>query len=233
MTASVEQTSICRHNTRSRESSVDHEEQVFRHPDPCDQLFIRPLLLSLVLLLIAFPAASHAIVTTAITSDGTLPTLSTISPLNPMGVCTGGCSISGGTIRGTNQFHSLGLFNVGTLDVATFNGPNGIVNILTRVTGGVRSDIDGTIRTTIPGANLFLMNPSGIMFGPNASLDIGATLSPPQPGSFFATTANYLRLADGMGFSAIPNFAQDALLTSAPVAAFGFLNSSPASITVD
>ncbi len=97
-------------------------------------------------------------------------------------------------------------------------------NILSRVTGGNPSNIFGTIQTTGFGsANLFLMNPAGIVFGPSASLNVG--------GSASFTTADYLRFADGAQFHAIPG-PQDASISSAPVAAFGFLGSNPAAITV-
>ena len=72
-------------------------------------------------------------------------------------------------------------------------------------------------------ANLFLMNPAGIVFGPNASLNVGGSVS--------FTTADYLRLADGAKFNALPG-PQDAAISSAPVAAFGFLGTNPAAITV-
>jgi len=69
-------------------------------------------------------------------------------------------------------------------------------NILGRVTGGNISNIFGTIQTTGFGsANLFLMNPAGIMFGPNAQLQVD--------GAFHATTADYIALADGTKFNAL------------------------------
>ena len=222
MTASVEKTSLCRDNTRSRESSVDHEDQVFRHSDPFDQLFIRPLLLSLVLLIIAFPAASHAVVTTAITSDGTLSTPTTVTQNGNVFNITNGTRPG----NGPNLFHSFGLFSVGMGDIANFSNNTGLLtsNILSRVTGGNPSSIFGTIQTTGFGsANLFLLNPAGVLFGPTATLNLG--------GSFHVSTADYLRLTDGVRFNAIPG-PQDALLSTAPVAAFGFLGSNPGSITI-
>jgi filamentous hemagglutinin family protein len=159
---------------------------------------------------------THAAFTTNLTADGTLGTIVTQ---------TGKVyDINGGTIKGTNQFHSLRQFSVGTGDTASFNGPAGIQNILGRVTGGQQSQIDGTIKSTITGANLYLMNPAGVLFGPNASLNLS--------GSFHVTTADYLRLADNVRFNAIPDAAKDGLLTTAPIAAFGFLGPNPASITV-
>src|SRR5215813_10927970 len=99
-----------------------------------------------------------------------------------------------GQIRGPNLFHSFGQFNLSRGESATFTGPNTIANIIGRVTGGSPSSIDGTIRSQIPGANLYLLNPSGVLFGPNASLDV--------QGSFHVSTADYLKMADGAQFHA-------------------------------
>jgi filamentous hemagglutinin family protein len=137
--------------------------------------------------------------------------------------------ITGGTrpANGPNLFHSFGQFSVGQGDTAQFLNTTPAIptsNILGRVTGGNISSIFGTIDTmSYPGANLFLMNPAGIVFGPNASLNVGGSVS--------FTTADYLRLADGARFNAIPG-PMDASISSAPVAAFGFLGSNPAAITV-
>jgi filamentous hemagglutinin family protein len=138
-------------------------------------------------------------------------------------------NITGGTRPGggANLFHSFGEFGVPSDNVATFLNDSALptTNILSRVTGGNPSNIFGTIQTQGFGnANLFLMNPAGIVFGPNASLNVG--------GAAHFTTADYLRLSDGVQFTAMPS-AQDALLSVAPVAAFGFLESNPASILVD
>ena len=136
--------------------------------------------------------------------------------------------ITGGTrpSNGSNLFHSFGEFSVPTNNIANFLNETALPtnNILGRVTGGNPSNIFGTIQTTGFGnANLFLMNPAGIVFGPSASLNVG--------GSATFTTADYLRFADGAQFRAIPG-PQDASISSAPLAAFGFLGSNPAAITV-
>ncbi len=127
---------------------------------------------------------------------------------------------------GTNLFHSFGAFNINHPESATFT-PNGslgpIANVLGRVTGDSASTIDGVLRSTIPNANLFFINPHGVAFGPHAQLDV--------PGSFHVSTADYLRLEDGVRFDAQPS-ANDALLTTAPPAAFGFLSEQPAGISV-
>jgi filamentous hemagglutinin family protein len=137
-------------------------------------------------------------------------------------------SITGGTRpgNGTNLFHSFGEFGVPTNNIANFLNETALPtsNILSRVTGGNPSNIFGTVQTTGFGnANLFLMNPAGIVFGPNATLNVG--------GSVTFTTANNLRLNDGVLFNAVAGPA-DTLLSAAPVAAFGFLGSNPGAITV-
>ncbi|MDM8558778.1 filamentous hemagglutinin N-terminal domain-containing protein, partial [Candidatus Parabeggiatoa sp. HSG14] len=101
-----------------------------------------------------------------------------------------------------NLFHSFQDFNLNSLESATFSGPNSVQNILSRVTGGNPSNIDGLIRSTIPNADFYFLNPNGIMFGPNAQLDV--------QGSFHASTADYLRLGDGGRFDA--RYPSDSLL---------------------
>ncbi|MDM8567793.1 filamentous hemagglutinin N-terminal domain-containing protein [Candidatus Halobeggiatoa sp. HSG11] len=127
-----------------------------------------------------------------------------------------------GQQHGGNLFHSFQDFNLNSLESATFSGPNSVQNILSRVTGGNPSNIDGLIRSTIPNADMYFLNPYGIMFGPNAKLDV--------QGSFHASTADYLRLGENGRFDA--RYPSDSLLTVAPVEAFGFLDSSIAPISV-
>jgi len=127
-----------------------------------------------------------------------------------------------GQQHGNNLFHSFKEFNINTGETATFTGPDAVQNILTRVTGGQRSFIDGTLRSEIPNANLYLLNPSGILFGKNASLDIS--------GSFHASTADGVNLGgDGKFLARSPN---NSVLTAAPPSDFGFLDSQPASIEI-
>ncbi|QIR40881.1 S-layer family protein [Tolypothrix sp. PCC 7910] len=116
--------------------------------------------------------------------------------------------ILNGLDKGNNLFHSFSNFSVPTGGSATFdlvNTPN-TTNIFSRVTGSNISTIDGLI-STVHGNNpvsLFLMNPNGILFGPNAKLNIS--------GSFLGTTANTIKFADGTEFSAV-NLTEKPLLT--------------------
>jgi filamentous hemagglutinin family protein len=119
--------------------------------------------------------------------------------------------INGGATRGANLFHSFQEFNVGEGRSVYFTNPAGIENILTRVTGTNPSNIFGTLGVSGGNANLFLINPNGIIFGRNARLDVG--------GSFTATTANAIKLGDTGLFSASEP-ATSNLLTVRPSALF-------------
>lgn len=159
-----------------------------------------------------FGAPAHA----AVTLDGTL---------GPPAALTGpnyAIPDSVGQTQGNNLFHSFGQFSLTSAETATFSGASNIQNIIARVTGGELSSIDGRISSQIQGANFYLINPSGVVFGPNASLDVS--------GSFHVSSADYLRLADGGIFHASNPGASN--LTVTPPAAFGFLTSSPAAIRV-
>ncbi len=136
----------------------------------------------------------------------------------PLDSSTPGDRIEGGARRGDNLFHSLQQLNIDTGRSVYFSDP-GVDNIITRVTGGTSSQIDGILGVQ-GNANLFLINPSGIIFGAEAQLDVG--------GSFTATTADAIEFGDRGNFSAT-NPTAVPLLTVQP-SAFVFNQINPAPI---
>ena len=144
---------------------------------------------------------------TQVAGDGTT---STLVNGNDLIACSASlCQVTGGTQVGDSLFHSFAEFSVQSGDEITFVGTD-IDTIFTRVTGA-RSFIDGTISTTTNGStDLFLLNPQGIIFGENATLDI--------EGSFIATTADRVIFNDGAFFSATDTRLSSGLLSiSTPV----------------
>ncbi|MHC5758765.1 filamentous hemagglutinin N-terminal domain-containing protein [Nostoc sp.] len=135
-----------------------------------------------------------------VSSDGTLPT--TVKTQGNITI------IEGGTQAGSNLFHSFKEFSVRDGTTAEFNNIDGVQNIISRVTGSSVSNIEGIIKAKYT-ANFFLINPNGIVFGPNASLQIG--------GSFVASTASSLNFADGIKFSATDTQTTPLLTVSVPI----------------
>ncbi|MBT9315998.1 two-partner secretion domain-containing protein [Leptothoe spongobia] len=165
--------------------------------------------------------ATNGIIPTAqaqISPDNTLPTNSVV----PNG-CTI-CPIGGGTltIDGQTLFHSFQQFSIPIGGAALFQNDPSLTNIVTRVTGGLPSDIDGAIAAQ-GNVDLFLLNPNGIIFGPNAVLQV--------PGSFIASSADNVVFNDGSIFSARTANTPPLLTVSTPVGLN--LGTMPGEIRVD
>lgn len=129
-----------------------------------------------------------------------------------------------GQRTGSNLFHSFGRFNLNKTESAIFSGSPDIRNVISRVTGGQSSTIDGLLKSTIANANMYFINPAGIFFGENARIDV--------PGSFHTSTANYLGFTDGVRFDSSNSTVKPVLTTASPES-FGFLgNNAPGKITV-
>jgi len=116
--------------------------------------------------------------------------------------------ITGGAKRGANLFHSFQDFNIAAERGVYFAGSSSINNILIRVTGSNPSKILGTLGVA-GNANLFLLNPKGIIFGPSARLDVNS--------SFLGTTATSINFSDGTQFSARESQTTPLLTVSTPI----------------
>lgn len=153
---------------------IQYREEIKMTSNPL-QLILSLAALSLSIMVEILPLAAQSLM---VAPDGT----STI--ITPNG---NRLDISGGTVSGgTNLFHSFQKFDLNSQEIANFISSPQISNILGRVVGGNASNINGLIQVTGGNSNLYLMNPAGIIFGQNASLNL--------PASFTATTAN------GIGF---------------------------------
>jgi len=138
--------------------------------------------------------------------------------------------ITHGRQEGINLFHSFNQFSIADHESATFikdgiRAPNDIRNILARVTGINKSEIFGSLNSDFD-ADLYLMNPNGIIFGEKAKLNV--------LGSFHATTAYYLRFIkeDGKNAFFSANLSDGSSFISAAPAAFGFLDNNIGEITI-
>lgn len=157
------------------------------------------LSLSLSLVFLAGSYLSCTLANAQITPDGTTSTT--------VNVDGDRVEINDGDIAGDNLFHSFQDFSVPNGGEASFKNPDTIENIFSRVTGGNISNINGLINAN-SSANLFLLNPAGIIFGEGARLDIG--------GSFYGSTADSILFPDDVEFSA-SNFNPPVLTINAPI----------------
>jgi|CXWL01.1.fsa_nt_gi filamentous hemagglutinin family protein len=156
-----------------------------------------------------------------------------------------------GQAAGANLFYSFSQFNIGSGDTAYFNLTQNWDNVIARVTGGMASLIDGTLRvggtrvvdgdsginadymdgiagaTTIENgaSNFFFINPAGIVFGAGSVVDV--------PGSFYASTSSTLEFPNNVSFGVENGQPTVDALSSANPVAFGFLGNETGALTLD
>ncbi|KPA17892.1 secreted protein containing Filamentous hemagglutinin [Candidatus Magnetomorum sp. HK-1] len=166
----------------------------------------------IVLLMFQFVKLSMADHPHGITSDGLLGTEVTLD--NKV------YNISNGTGKGNNLFHSFEKFNLHKNESAVFND-TGYQNTISRVTGTDYSWINGKIKSMAE--NFYLLNPNGVMFGSNVSLDVA--------GSFHASTCEFLEFNPDEKF--YTSGLESSVLSTAPPTSFGFLNNDVGPISMD
>jgi filamentous hemagglutinin family protein len=170
-------------------------------------------------------------VTTQIVRDGSIGPDRSVQP-SAAPAASGGASYQIGESLGARSgdgatlFHSFQTFDVAAGDAAVFTTELPTRAVIARVTGGVRSNIFGSIGSrgpALPGTSpeLFLLNPAGILFGPRARL--GGEFS------FVGSTADRLTFADGSTFGA--SLAAAPILTVGEVSELSF--GSPGTIRAD
>jgi filamentous hemagglutinin family protein len=170
---------------------------------------IQSLQLIYLLIILSFSAQAE------IVTDGTLGKVTSLTAPNYLITPDLGQQV------GNNLFHSFQIFNLSEHEVATFSGAAAITRVISRVTGGQPSVIDGKITTRLPNADIYFINPSGVLFGQHASLSV--------PQGFYLTTADVVRLGTGQLNARQPS---ESILTTAAPTAFGFLTESPSPITI-
>ncbi|MFZ2727652.1 MAG: filamentous hemagglutinin N-terminal domain-containing protein [Methylococcaceae bacterium] len=128
-----------------------------------------------------------------------------------------------GTTAGNNLFHSFQTFNINSNESVTFTGSNNLQNVISRVTGGQISHINGLLKSNIAQANFYFINPAGIFFDKHAQVDV--------PAAFHISTSDSLHFSDGHAFLA-SLAATTNNLSVAPPTDFGFLNNNSGDIHI-
>jgi filamentous hemagglutinin family protein len=172
-----------------------------------------------------FWTGNAAAVNTHIQTDGTLSGIAELNIDAPGSGLPYTLSEINGKLSGHNLFYSFSSFSIGTADSVLFdlNTPD-LAHVISRVTGGFESLIDGKLQMTNAGStpSFFFINPAGITFSSGASVDV--------PGSFYVSTASGLNFSDGGQLAA--NETSASSLSSANPESFGFLGNESGSINI-
>lgn len=158
-------------------------------------------------------SVAQSVPTSSIATDGSVGPAANLS--GPNYVVSQGLGQT--NVSGTTVLHSFSRFNLLTGESVNFTGSSTLTAIIARVTGGTRSDINGTITSSAPNASLYLLNPNGFLFGPNSVINV--------PGSLYVSTAQRLNFADQSFITMTASPVGS--LSSAPIASFGFLSGDP------
>ena len=163
--------------------------------------------------LLSTPAKSQ------IVRDGTIGPGASVQPVGPIFEIPE----AHGEVAGNNLFHSFSEFNVRADESATFTstGAVEINNVISRVTGENPSRIDGHLRSTIDGADVYLLNPRGVIIGETARLDL--------QGAFKTSASETLEFSDGAAFDVTMG---EPILNPLDPTSFGFLQADAGSITI-
>jgi filamentous hemagglutinin family protein len=153
-----------------------------------------------------------------ITTDGSVGPAQSINAID--GQLTIGQEL--GSLKGGNLFHSFQQFDIEKNETATFTGDDTIQNVISRVTGGNKSHINGILRSEVGSADFYFINPAGVVFEENSQVDV--------PASFHISTAGELIFDDGSSFSALNPEAST--LTVATPEAFGFTSGQNGSLEI-
>lgn len=172
-------------------------------------------------ILFLLSSVAHSVIVSAAFSQTTIITDGSLGPATDLGRGNVVIPSDIGQTEGQNLFHSFETFDIGRGDRATFTGPDNLANVISRVTGGQESNINGTLASRVGNADVWLVNPAGVTFGRNARLDV--------PAGFHVSSADSVEFADGSQFSA--SDLAGSTLTIATPESFGFLGSSNGKIS--
>jgi filamentous hemagglutinin family protein len=176
-------------------------------------------------LIAALSSAVEVLAQTVIIRDGTVGPGAEVQPIDTAGVIEIDESMGSRPGGGQNLLHSFSEFSVGTGDTALFTADPDLITtrIISRVTGTSPSELFGTLSSNVEGADLYLLNPRGVMLGPEGKLDTRGSV-------YLSTAASLSMLPDDPDGTL--TFTGDVRLAFADPIAFGFLD-APASLTVD
>lgn len=125
-----------------------------------------------------------------------------------------------GTLADRNLFHSFSTFNIDVAETAEFTATSAVDNVISRVTSLQPTTIDGTVRSLIPNANFWFVNPAGITVGATGVIDV--------QGAIALGSADFVEFQNGLQWRALNNGGSAASALLVNPTDFGFLPGSTA-----